>query len=247
MSVVGLATATASASQWNLTYNGYGSSTLANVSYNANQAWNGAPAGSFSQIRVGEHLFQTGSLAYATFCIQLFEGLTVGATTAFCEVDVALVPEGPPSPGPMGLVKATLVQDLYYRFYASTNDETATAAELDVRNAAFQIALYEVTHESLSAADAAGAAGQLGLGQGAFQSAGRSGDAASALAVSLAADMLAALGDGGFNFFGTGLRGLTNDDRQDQLIVVPLPTTVALAAAGLGLVGVARRRARTAR
>jgi hypothetical protein len=244
--VAGLIATAADAGQWNLTYQGYGASTLARVSYNNSRSWDSAPAGSFFQFRVGEHRFNTGNLQYSTFCVQVFEGLTIGATTCFDEVDVAQVPDAPPAPGPMGAIKATLVQDLYWRFYASTRDPLATPGDLDVRNAAFQIALYEVTHENFDADDAAEAASQIGLGQGAFQAAGRSGDAASAAAVSLAIDMLAALGTNGFHFFGSGLRGLTNPTEQDQLVVVPIPATVGLAAAGLGLLGVARRRLRKA-
>jgi hypothetical protein len=241
ISMGGLA-ASANAGQWNLTYDGYGSSLVTNISYNASASWDAAPAGSFNAIRVGSHLFSTGNLSYETFCVQIFEGLTVGDTICFDEVAVSQVPDASPAPGPMGALKATLVQDLYWRFYDYTTDESVDAATADTRYAAFQIALYEVTHESIDASDAAGALAQLGLGQGAFQAAERTTTPGSADAISLAAQMLAELGTDGFHFFGSGLKGLTNPTFQDQLVIVPVPAAVGLAAAGLLGLGAVRRR-----
>jgi uncharacterized protein (TIGR03382 family) len=51
--------------------------------------------------------------------------------------------------------------------------------------------------------------------------------------------MIAALGTGGWNNF-SALLGGTNPTNQDLLIVVPSPAIAALA--GLGLVGMRRRR-----
>ena len=53
------------------------------------------------------------------------------------------------------------------------------------------------------------------------------------------ATMVAALGSGGWNSFGS-LVGATSTTNQDLLIVVPSPAIAGLA--GLGLVGMRRRR-----
>lgn len=241
LSLGGLA-ASANASQWNLTYDGHGANLLTNVAYNPSASWDAAPASNFSAIKVGAHKFHVGNLNYQTYCVQLFEGLTVGNTICFEEVDPSAVPDAPPAPGPMGAIKATLVQDLYWRFYEFAKDDSVDAATADIRNAAFQLALYEVTHESFDAESAEQAIAQIGLGQGAFQAGERSTTLGSGEAVDLAADMLAALGADGFHFFGSGLKGLTNPDSQDQLIVVPIPAAIGLAAAGLAGIGLVRRR-----
>ena len=52
--------------------------------------------------------------------------------------------------------------------------------------------------------------------------------------------MFASLGMGGFKTMGDNLLGLTNPDNQDLLFVVPSPAIAGLA--GLGLVGMRRRR-----
>ena len=136
--------------------------------------------------------------------------------------------DGTAPPGAMGAIKATLVSDLYRRYYSGLS----TAQD----NAAFQIALYEITHENLSAADAASALAQLDLTRGAFQT------SASAEAFQSAADMLASLGEGGFKSVGNNLRGLTNATAQDQLLMVPVGGPAILAGLGLLGVGVLRRR-----
>lgn len=243
---LGAAVTSANAGQWNLTYDGQGSNLLTNIHFDNNAAWNAGAASSFNSIHVGEHLFHIGQLQYSTFCVQLWEGLTVGETVCFNEVPVANVPDAPPAPGPMGAIKATLVQDLYWRYHALVTDESADAATANIRNAAFQLALYEITHEKLDAGDAASATGQLSLSLGGFQAEGRPATAGSADAAQLAADMLAALGTDGFHYFGNGLKGLTDPTRQDQLIVVPIPAAIGLAMGGLGLVGVLRRRMKKA-
>ncbi|MBL9120095.1 MAG: VPLPA-CTERM sorting domain-containing protein [Phycisphaerae bacterium] len=243
---LGAAATSANAGQWNLTYDGQGSNLLTNVHYDANASWNAGAASSFNAIHVGEHLFHIGGLNYSTFCVQLYEGLNVGSTVCFDEVDVASVPDAPPEPGPMGAIKATLIQDLYWRFHDFATDESVDSATANLRNAAFQLAIYELSHENFDAGSAGDALAQIDLDQGAFQAAGRSQTAGSAEAVQLAADMLAALGGDGFHFFGSGLKGLTNPDYQDQLIVVPLPAVAGMALAGLGIVGMARRRMKKA-
>ncbi|MDZ4831116.1 MAG: hypothetical protein SGJ09_13085 [Phycisphaerae bacterium] len=238
----GLFTGIAGADQWCLTYDGYGSNVKVGLSFDASKLWNSATRTSFSGVNVGEHKFHDGSLNYSTFCVQLFEGVTPGETVCFDVVGVANVPDAPPAPGPMGAIAATLVHDLYWRFYNTVIDTAQAAADRDRNCSAFGIALYEITHENFVAGDAATAASQANLFAGAFQANANNSKTAANDAVSLADQMLAALGLGGFHYFGAGLQGLTNPTRQDQLIVVPVPAVAGLGLAGLAIGGVLRRR-----
>lgn len=239
---VAAAGGTASADQWCLTYDGYGANTTVGVNYDASKSWNAATRTTFSGVKVGEHLFQQYGNSYSTFCIQLFEGITAGSTVCFDVVGVADVPDSPPAPGPMGELKATLVQDLYHRFYSFAIDVSQDVSTRNLRCAAFGLALYEISHENLDAATAAGALGQLSLELGAFQADENDAHAGGADAFDMAASMLAALGIGGFHSFGDRLLGLTNPTKQDQLVVVPLPAVAGLALAGLIGGGLLRRR-----
>jgi len=156
--------ATASASTLTLTYLGRGHSVSTGVAYNSALSWNGRLASSYQTVTVGTHRFGIYGQERVTFCAQLFEGVTVGQQYTFDVVAPSQVPEANnPSnqPGPMGEIKATLVNDLYRRYYAGLS----SAAQYG----AFQLALYEITHENLSASSAASAVSQLSLHQGAFQ------------------------------------------------------------------------------
>jgi hypothetical protein len=220
----------ASASSITLTFDGYGLSGSNRVSYNHNRAWDARGPASFYNITCGVHNFTTaGGFSRMTFCAQLFEGVVAGNTYSFDIVDPANVPDEPGNPGNMGAIKSTLIQDLYRRYYYGID----TAAEAS----AFQLAVYEISHENLSAADAAGAVGQLTLQKGAFQA-----DAAQSSGYADAAAMLASLGQGGFLSMGNNLWGLTNSTAQDQLLVVPVGAPAILAGLGLVGVGLLRRR-----
>ncbi|RLS91893.1 MAG: hypothetical protein DWI12_12390 [Planctomycetota bacterium] len=100
------------------------------------------------------------------------------------------------------------------------------------------MAIYEISHENLTASTAEGALAQLNLSLGAFQT------SASSDAFATAAAMLASLGNGGFGSVGANLRGLTHPTAQDQLLLVPIGAPAILAGLGLLGVGIMRRRLR---
>lgn len=225
------ASAAASADSVTLRFLGFGNPTSTGVRYNHNLSWDARSATNYSPITVGSHRWSVYGQERTTFCTQLFEGVTVGNSYTFNYVSPSMVPDGDDpytAPGPMGSVKATLVQDLYRRYYSGLNGAVSAGA--------FQIALYEITHENLTATTASGAVAQLALDKGAFQ-AGKSGGLYAS-----AASMLASLGQGGFRSLGTDLRGLTHASAQDQLLVVPIGAPAVLA--GLGLVGIGFMRRR---
>ena len=223
--------AASSASTLTMTYLGRGHTVNTGVAYDSSLAWNARFAMSFQTVPVGSQRFSAYGQERMSFCTQVYEGLTAGSQYTYDIVAVSQVPEADSptnAPGPMGAIKATLVEDLYRRYYSGLS----TASQIG----AFQIAIYEITHENLNATSAAQAVTQLGLDKGAFQANKSGGVFASASA------MLASLGQGGFKTMGGTLAGLSNASAQDQLMVVPIGAPVVLA--GLGLVGVGFMRRR---
>lgn len=179
------------------------------------------------------------------FCVEFAESFIDDPIT-YDIVEVTQVPEENP-PGNMSANQATMMADLYSRYYASSTETAGTSWTNRQNNAAaFQLVVWEISHENFGASDLAGMQAELNIGLGAFVvTDATNGDSAAATAVSeLANNMIAALGSGGWNQFGA-LVGATNgasgsNDNQDFLFVVPSPAIAGLA--GLGLVGMRRRR-----
>ena len=169
-----------------------------------------------------------------TFCTQLEENINLSESVQYQVVAVEFVPDEPPSPGPMGINRATLVKDLYARWYDTVMSKTGVQAR-DYA-AAFQMNIWELTHQDVddSSAESALAGMSFEFGNATF-STNNNVD-------SIANMMLGSLGGGIGDFLGfQRLRGLTSSTRQDQLIVVP---GVGGLAGVLGLAGLRRRRRR---
>ena len=223
------------AANWSMTFTGYGLNENVGVRFNNSESWNSATAASgFANLNAGQHNFTVYGKTYSNYCIQLFESVgQVGDTNTWCTAALVDVPDYPPFPGPMGAIKATLVQDLYARFHAGVKNSGDS-----IQHAAFQVALWELTHEKFDAADAASTLAQLSLVNGALQMNGSLDPAVLAAANA----MLAGLGIGGFQTLGDNLFGLTSETKQDQLVVVPIPAAALLAGVGLIGAGLIRRR-----
>ena len=234
MKMIGLAAAAAlsfgavASANITMTYLGSGLHQTSGVNYNASRSWDARTAASFTTIKTGQLRWNVWGKERVMFCVQLFEGNTVGVSYEYECTDIANVPDAPPSPGPMGEIKATIVSELYRRFYSQTNTDLGASA--------FALALYEITHENLDSSSAEGAAAQLSLANGAFQA------SAGSSAFSTAAAMLASLGQGSFQGVGNNLIGLTNPDHQDQIVLVPIGAPAVIAGLGLLGVGLLRRR-----
>jgi hypothetical protein len=165
---------------------------------------------------------------YETFCIQLQEYISGGQQVTYNVLDVADVPDA--EPGAMGAYRASLIEDLYARNYASI----ASAEDA----AAFQVAIWEIVHERGDTTAGGLTLGNLGLSDGTA----RFNVNAGSNVVTLASGLLAGLGGGTETYLGFGgLRGLSDDYFQDQLIVVPGPGALA------GIIGVAAMRRRRRR
>ncbi len=165
---------------------------------------------------------------YETFCVQLEEYVSGGNTYTYDVRDVAEVPDV--EPGAMGAFRAGLIEDLYARNYASI----ASAEDA----AAFQVAIWEIVHERGDTTAGGLTLGNLGLSDGTA----RFNVNAGSNVVTLASGLLAGLGGGTETYLGFGgLLGLSNEQYQDQLIVVPGPGALA------GIIGVAAMRRRRRR
>lgn len=194
----------------------------AGVQYNLNSGngnFNGTTAGVMNWVG-----------GYETFCVQLEEYISGGQTVTYDVLDVADVPDA--EPGAMGDVRAGLIEDLYARNYASI----ASAEDA----AAFQVAIWEIVHERGDTFNPL-TLGDLGLSTGTARFQLNPDDTGNVL--TLAGNLLAGLGGVDKDEFLTfeNLRGLSNLDYQDQLIVVPGPGAIA------GMIGVAAMRRRRRR
>ena len=141
-----------SAHSLTLTFLGFGNPTTTAVRYDSSLSWSARSSASYSTLTVGTHRWGVYGQERTSFCTQLFEGVTEGQTYTFDVVDPSMVPEAEDpttAPGPMGEVKAQLLNDLYRRYYAGLSGAVDTGA--------FQIAIYEITHENLTAETAADA------------------------------------------------------------------------------------------
>lgn len=164
-----------------------------------------------------------------TFCIQIGEDVEYGDVIDFTFETVESTPDDPPYAGGMGGMRATMVRDLYSRWY----NDVKISDSSDLASA-FQAMIWELTHETFASDyDTTG----LHLTTGAMQT-----NQLSAEAQGIFGAMANSLGDGGWmDSYGDNLWGLSNADYQDQLIVVP---GGAIGFAGLGLFAARRRRQR---
>jgi hypothetical protein len=178
-----------------------------------------------------------------SFCVQVQEHVGTGDVIDFTYAEVKDTPENFSSSGGMGELRATMIADLYSRWYDSVKVYGPTGGGEMGRDmcAAFQAMIWEITHETLGGGtepqktdiDA------LNLAVGAMQV-----NDMTLGAMTYFEAMKESLGGGGSDWIdrmGGTLWGLQSGDYQDQLIVVP---GIGVAFAGLGLVGIRRRRNR---
>lgn len=171
-----------------------------------------------------------------TYCLQLYQGVDLGGTYDFTITDIEDSPSSPPFPGPMGAQRAILLQDLYARWADPlTAGLPMIQSEMDNAATAFQILIWEITHERFSAEDASGMIAQIDLDLGALQWNSNSAEITGFLNA-----MVDSLGDGGFR--EAELVGLTNPNAQDQLSMIPAPGGLALVS--LTALGAPARRRR---
>ena len=245
----GFLCATAGADQFCMTLDSFDTYERYAVAINGNLAWNSDASVTYSSpIKAGERKWTSSNgKEVITYCIQLYEGIEIGQTACFEIVkDLTMVPEWPPYPGPMNNAQVGLVEDLYARYIdnqtGQLRDGTALTNDYEYSTAAsaFQLVLWEITHETIQEGSLDNGRSELTLSLGAFRA-----DTVTHIAGGYAADLImSSLGSDGWMTTGGNLIGLSSETYQDQLMVVPLPVPALLA--GIGLIGatVLRRRFR---
>ncbi|MDZ4754657.1 MAG: hypothetical protein SGJ11_09185 [Phycisphaerae bacterium] len=234
--VAAVIASTASASI-NVDYLGLGYGKSQSVSYNSTVQWNQAGSGPFYSLSAFDHHWvdTDTNQQFIGWCIQLYQGITIGNAYTFDVVALENAPQAPLAPGPMGVLQAGLMRDLFAR-WADTAPGTivpeANLANTNSKAAAFALAIWEISHENFTAVDLGTLKSQMSLTLG-------------GLRVNATADVLAyynamhaSLGVGGWLY--ADVDGLVNSSAQDQARLVPAPGALAL----IGLAGLfgARRR-----
>jgi len=178
-----------------------------------------------------------------TFCVQIKEGIDPNTSIEYTFTELENTPESSTEPGAMGMMRATMIRDLYSRWYHVVEDQPNTNDGRDLC-AAFQAMVWEITHETLddtgSSEPGSGQVDALSLDMGAMQLNGMTTGAAyyfGQMKMSLGGDNH----DMWWDRLGENLWGLTNPIYQDQIIVVP---GAAAGFMGLGLCAARRRRRR---
>jgi hypothetical protein len=211
------------------------------VNYDGTRAWN-AGGVSGGQYTIGGAInwnvqMYNGSASggtMKTFCVEISEGFP-DDPIQYTLADPTGVPEESP-PGNMSANQSQMMQDLYSRYYGSVTAASGSWGSYLDDAAAFQLVIWEISHENFSdASDLSVMKSELDITLGALVAT----DYYSSDVLNNANAMIAALGTGGWNNYSS-LFGGTNPTNQDILIVVPSPAIAGLA--GLGLVGMRRRR-----
>ena len=243
--------ATAAADEICLTLNGFNAYEQYGVAINPGMQWYSTDSTSYtSPIKAGERSWTTAyGTEVVTYCAQLWEGVGVNVGDDICfdvVEDLTQFPEFPPYPGPMNNSQVGLIEDLYARYIDVPSGHLRSGTALtngynyDTAASAFQLVVWEITHETVIDSTLASAKSELSLTLGAF----RADTAPHALGGDAASLIMSSLGTNGWLSMGDNLIGLRNETAQDQFMVVPLPMPALLA--GIGLIGgvVLRRRIR---
>jgi hypothetical protein len=234
MSAIGLFDQSAEAAL-TASLSGYAAGRYEQCGFNSGYSWNSTGSMTLWSVRAQQHIFtESSGNQTLTWCTEVYQGVNLGNTYTFNVTAAENAPSSPVAPGPMGAAKGGVVRDLFARWInATTGYVNGSTSDRDAKSAAFQVVLWEITHENFTATTSQGILGQLSLSTGAFR-ANLTGASASWYS-----QIVASLGVGGFQ--NSDIYGLTNDLAQDQLaIAVPGPGAIAL----LGLAGLANRRRR---
>ncbi len=229
-------TANAANASFSATLNGYSAGAYVDCGYNSNLAWDSSAGVSLWSIKSFQHDFtrtDTGA-EVLTWCVELYDGVQVGSTYLWDEVATEDVPANG-TPGPMGALKASVISDLFARWIDPvTGFIIGDLVDRNAKSAAFQLAVWEISHENFDTATAGALVSEMSLSLGAFRS------APSAAETGWFDAIRGSLGVGGFQT--SPVYGLTNPDAQDQLMLPPVPAPGAIALLILAGFAASRRR-----
>jgi hypothetical protein len=224
----------------------YGAGSYQSVAVKGANAWDVATGQEiFYNLRAFEHEWvwndsSNQSSSYITHCVEIYQSVSVGSSYIFEVVDVEDVPERPNSgwPGNMGDQRARLMRDLYADWAnPATGGVNGSAGERDSIASAFQLMVWEITHENFSAETAEDMVDQISFDLGAIQRefAGGTQD----MVGDYLEQMTASLSEGPLQ--NADLVGWTESSAQDQSRYVPAPGVLVAMAGGLGFAGRPRR------
>lgn len=174
-----------------------------------------------------------------TFCVDLAQNV-VGSVKTYNIISAAEAPDPDAPTGNVGTLRAGYLQSLYYNaMQAGLLDKygSATDSMTNQQAAAFQLVIWELAFE-----DGGALAAAAGLGGYASLLANDSFEVTNSIAAGVASNLETFFS---WAFNGDklgGLRAMSSQTAQDQLIVIPLPAGGAMALAGLAGVAARRRR-----
>ena len=163
--------------------------------YDASRMWDAGPTGSnlFGLAGINTFAVQGGG-AFRSFCVEMNEGF-VDDPIVYTVTELADVPEEQGNPG-MTMAQQTLMKDLYARYYEMATNYPGTPFNQASDNAAaFQLLVWEISHENFTSdTDASIALGEIDLSVGAMAFT----DTYSTDVADIAQAMIDDLGKGGF-------------------------------------------------
>ncbi|MEY3022675.1 MAG: hypothetical protein RIS86_1873 [Planctomycetota bacterium] len=232
-SAVVLVGAAAQADMVTATYLGAGASQYQQAGFSNALSWDSTASMTFYSLRLSEHRWDVGGKVVHTWCVQMFQGATNGTTYDFDVVEAEMVPQAPPAPGPMGVMKASLMRDAMSRWLDGDSRVIASAGSANAAAAAFSALVWEISHENFGTSDIDVARERLSIDTGAFRA------VLTGEALSIYGKMLASLGEGGWQWIDA--EGWRSPTAQDQIRLVPAPGVLA----ALALIGAGSRRRRS--
>ena len=211
---------TAANATFSATYLGIGAFETHQAAFSSSLAWDSVASVNYFNLKMAERRWDRAGSTEFSWCIQVFQGLENGATYAFENVALELVPQSPPAPGPMGVTKANLLRDASARWLGADSRVIGSAGSANAAAAAFNSLVWEITHENFASTDINVALSRMSLTTGALR-ANLTGEAAA-----IYGDMFASLGVGGWQTVST--EGWLSISAQDQFRIVPGPAALAL-------------------
>ena len=197
-----------------------------------------------SDLDTGMLKWSQGNGGFNSFCTELTQTVNQGSYVEYNTATLGSAPDPndarfPHLEGGMGTFRAGLIQDLHNKYGSMITNSVASAA--------FQIAVWAIVYETDSSqiVDSGGEDGvesayygiDIHTGSFTLRDLGADGSERTQVA-NMANTWLASLN----SVAVSSLLALTNSDRQDQVIVIPLPAPVLMAGLGLLAIPLMRRR-----
>ena len=137
------------------TYLGYGAHESWGVGFQSSLAWDATSALTLYNLALTERRWVVDGESTITWCVQVYQGVSVGTAYTFDVVEMSLVPQTPPAPGPMGSAKAALLSDAMSRWLGADSRVIASAGSANAAAAGFNALLWEVVNDNFATTDLA--------------------------------------------------------------------------------------------